>query len=168
MEEFRYDTYCGLYCGACEIMKACQKELSASVKARWEDLPEQFSKNIGEAELVCRGCKTDTVFEGCRKCSIRACAKAKNVESCTLCADYPCPLVLQRNEYLKKITRKLPHTKVMFKNLDIIRTKGTDEWLRERERDWTCPQCGTGFSWYQETCEKCGRELGSLKEHNKY
>ena len=25
MEEFKYDTYCGLYCGACDIMAAFKK-----------------------------------------------------------------------------------------------------------------------------------------------
>ena len=52
MEEFRYDSYCGLYCGACEIIKAYQKELAIGAKARWEDLPEQFRKYIKEAEVV--------------------------------------------------------------------------------------------------------------------
>ena len=168
MEEFQYGSYCGLYCGACEIMKAYQKELASSVQARWQDLPERFRKNIREAEMVCLGCKTDTVFEGCRGCSIRTCAKEKNVESCILCIDYPCQLVKDRQDHMAKARTILPHTRVMFKNLDVIREKGMDGWLKEREHDWKCPQCGTGFSWYQELCEKCGRELISLKEHNKF
>jgi hypothetical protein len=168
VEEFRYDTYCGLYCGACEVMKACQKGLATGIPARWEDLPERFRDNIGKSELSCRGCKTGTVFEGCRGCSIRACARGKKVESCILCRDYPCPTVLQKNGYLDRIGGFLPHTRVMFKNLGVIKEKGTDGWLRERERDWRCPQCGTCFSWYQDRCQECGKDLEPLKEHNKY
>jgi hypothetical protein len=168
MKEFRHGSYCGLYCGACEIMKACRKELATGVKARWEDLPEQFRKNIGKADLVCQGCTTDTVFQGCRGCSIRACARGNKVESCVLCREYPCQLVKDRQDHMTKTRTTLPHTRVMFRNLDVIREKGMAAWLKEREREWSCPQCGTSFSWYQELCEKCGKELGPLKEHNKY
>jgi hypothetical protein len=168
MDKFRYGSYCGLYCGACEIMKACRKELTTGVKARWEDLPEQFRDNIGKADLVCQGCTTDTVFQGCRGCAIRSCAREKKVESCILCPEYPCSLVSQRKTHLDRIGKNLPHTRVIFRNLDTVREKGMEEWLKERERDWKCPQCGAGFSWYQETCDQCGRELGSLREHNKY
>ena len=80
MEEFKYDTYCGLYCGACDIMAAFKKSTVENTKPQWEDLPVEFRKNIPAgkaADIICYGCKSDTVFIGCSKCLIRKCAKKK-------------------------------------------------------------------------------------------
>ena len=168
MEDFRYDSYCGLYCGACEIIKAYQKELATGVKAGWEDLPEQFRKYIKEAEVVCHGCKSDTVFAGCQGCAVRACARGKNAGSCIQCNEYPCPHTKRLADLVQKVKEFLPHCKVMLRNLEFLKDHSEEEWLKPQEQRWKCPECGAGFSWYQEKCEGCGRELVSLKEHNKF
>jgi len=161
-------SYCGLYCGACEIVAAHKKALATGVPAKWEDLPAPLRDNISPAPLECSGCKTNSLYEGCRRCGIRACAAEKKVEACILCSEYPCGLVNERLQMVERIKNVLPHCAVMFKNLDSLKEQGQAFWLEEQRKKWSCPDCGTPFTWYQEKCDKCGRELASIKDHNKY
>ena len=167
MEEFRYDTYCGLYCGACEIMKA-YRENKGTPASQWEDLPKPMRENIAKAEIVCRGCKTDVLFAGCQRCRIRKCAKERGVAACIVCEEYPCKIVKGTMEHISKGREQLPHTKVMFKNLDAVKTGGVGLWLKEQRSKWQCRQCGAAISWYQSSCERCGCELESQKDYNNY
>jgi hypothetical protein len=168
MTEFDPGSYCGLYCGACEIVAAYKKELETGIKAKWEDLPAQLRNNINPAPLICRGCRTDSLYEGCRRCGIRACASDKKIEACIMCSEYPCHLVKERIQTVERFKDALPHCKVMFKNLDTLKEKGLNYWLEEQRKKWSCPGCGAPFTWYQEKCTKCGRELTSIKDHNNY
>jgi hypothetical protein len=133
--------------------------LATGIPARWEDLP---------APLECRGCKSDSLYEGCRRCGIRACAAGKKVEACILCPEYPCQLVKERLLMVERTRKFLPHCAVMFKNLDSLKAQGLEFWLEEQKNKWSCPGCGTPFTWYQEKCQKCGRELASVKDHLKF
>ncbi len=168
MTDFDHGSYCGLYCGACEIVAAHKKALATGVPAKWEDLPAPMRDNIPPAPLKCRGCKTDSLYEGCWKCGIRACAAGKKIEACILCSEYPCQLVKERLKMVERIREVLPHCAVMFKNLDSLKEKGLEFWLEEQKNNWSCPDCGTSFTWYQEKCEKCGRELASIKDQCNY
>ena len=165
---FRYDSYCGLYCGACDILQAYRHGLETQRTPEWSDLPERFRKHLPaqNADIRCHGCKSDTVFRGCARCPMRSCARKRgNVELCVDCADYPClrTRLLGLVVRLMSLERKLPHQRVRRANQERIRCVGLAEWLVEQDRRWRCPQCGTLFSWYRATCPQCGRELDSLK-----
>jgi len=69
---------------------------------------------------------------------------------------------------VERIKEVLPHCAVMFKNLDSLKVKGLVFWLEEQKNKWSCPDCGEPFTWYQEKCEKCGRELVTIKDHSNY
>jgi hypothetical protein len=77
MTEIKLDGYCGLYCGACDIYRLSEKGKQTGVKAKWEEMPEQFKKAIKETDIVCHGCKSDTLFAGCRVCPIINAPKGK-------------------------------------------------------------------------------------------
>ena len=143
---FRYDSYCGLYCGACNIMGANErgdseylKKFAAEYKCKTED-------------LICRGCKTAKPANVCAQCKIRVCAMGRGVEFCNECVDYPC-------QNLTDLSRRLPHLKALFRNLAAIKEKGVEAWLGEEKKRWACPQCGERFYWYSEKCAQCGTEL---------
>jgi hypothetical protein len=166
--EFKYDSYCGLYCGACDILQTYQQGLQAQRTPTWSELPEPFRKQLPtqNAEIRCHGCKSDTVFRGCALCPLRSCARKKgNVELCVDCADYPClrTRLMGLITWMLSLERKLPHQRSRHSNRERIRCAGMTEWLAEQDRQWRCPQCETRFSWYRATCSKCGRELESLK-----
>ncbi len=69
---------------------------------------------------------------------------------------------------MERVKQALPHCKVMFKNLDSLKEKGLEFWLEEQRKKRSCPDCGTPFTWYQETCGQCRRELISIKDHHNY
>jgi hypothetical protein len=173
MSEFRLDTFCGIYCGACSILMSYrtgekdqlalffnEENVRAFLAAQGEKYPE------GEPfEHKCTGCKTSTLFINCRPCKIRKCAMEKGLEHCIECAEYPCE-ILKFFMCNQEVQQKLPHTKVPLKNLERIKEIGVARWLVEQERIWQCPDCGLNSSWYAGTCSQCGRDLNSIKDYN--
>ncbi|MBU0493083.1 MAG: DUF3795 domain-containing protein [Chloroflexi bacterium] len=168
MTEFRSDSYCGLYCGACDIMNLYRQSLETNVPARWEDLPQPLQQHLTQAEVVCTGCKTEVLFAGCQRCSIRQCAQDKGVAACVECTEYPCVNVENRRAAISRIGNVLPHTRVFFRDADmiLIRDRGIAHWVQDQEEKWSCPQCGARFTWYQEQCAECGMDLEAIKVHN--
>lgn len=174
MSKFNYDTYCGLYCGACSIMRAYTTGEKDKLASYWiEPTVRAYLESQGIAypeneplELKCHGCKTDTVFINCRPCKIRKCAGERNIEHCIDCSEYPCKFFAE-GLHNKDIIAILPHLKSAPKNLIEIKNIGFNTWLTEQEKLWKCPDCQTRFSWYTASCTNCGRDLEQIKDHNK-
>jgi hypothetical protein len=162
MQEFKYESYCGLYCGACEIMVAYRRGLTENKVPRWEDLHDPLRKILKPGEIKCFGCKTDTVFQGCAVCPIRKCGRKKpDIETCLDCARFPC-FRFSLMKFVRKFLgydKKLPHLKTVSENQCTIKEKGVSVWLAEQQNQWQCPGCHTAISWYQEKCSICGRDL---------
>ncbi len=155
---FIEDSYCGLYCGACEILLAYKKAMEHNTVADWDNLPEEFSDHINKAEVKCLGCKTDTVFAGCRRCQIRSCAREKGVEYCIDCECYPCELINQMKVRLEAVKNILPHTSAIIGNLKDIQKMGRKDWLKYQKELWSCPTCSARLSWYQRKCTQCNQK----------
>ncbi|TAL33200.1 MAG: DUF3795 domain-containing protein [Spirochaetes bacterium] len=169
MNEFKLESYCGIYCGACEIMAAYRKGIAENREAAWGDVPPPMNGMLPPARPICHGCKTDTVFDGCARCPIRACAKQRGIaESCVTCADFPCALYrgFRESSEIAALVEKLPHLKSTIKNLKAIRDRGMGQWLAEQELLWKCPACGAPYSWYKTACAGCGKDLEPLKDYN--
>lgn len=163
MSGFNYDSYCGLCCGACEILHAYRASLENGTPASWDDLPQQLRRHIPRAEVVCRGCRTDTVFAGCRDCRIRDCARVKRVAACVACADFPCAEVERLRVLVDRIKDRLPHATAIFRDPDLARERGHPAWAAAQRARWACPSCGTQFTWYQERCVGCGSALDTVR-----
>ncbi len=160
------DSYCGIYCGACDISMADKTGRKTVFAEFWsEPMVTSFLRSQGyrrqEGEslrLQCSGCKSDNLFINCRVCPIRTCARERNVARCNDCKDYPCRILTER----KKVEGLLPHVKSCQDNLEAIKKNGVDAWLADQGKRWKCPECQTGFAWYSAKCASCGRDL---KEH---
>lgn len=163
MKESNYDSYCGLYCGACDILRCYEKVHESKFASLWtEPTLKAFLKSQGatysgddDLKLKCQGCKSDDVFIVCRSCKIRECALSKNFEHCSDCSDFPCEIY---NDW-KKVQIFLPHINGTQGNLDVIGKVGVDKWLSDQENQWKCPKCNTNFSWYSSNCNNCGYDL---------
>lgn len=171
MNEFRYDTYCGLYCGACDILNAYrngrQEELTLKYNQKMSLLASLFQVppsqlHVLPSQIKCRGCKNEEVFVNCGGCPIRNCARGRGLEYCIECREFPCELRKQ----LRHAEEILPQTKTELKNLNTIKEKGLDFWLKEQEQLWKCPRCQASFTWWAEKCSGCGKELEPLKDYN--
>ena len=145
--EYVYDTYCGLNCGACHTLIANELNDPEQLKAIAE------KRSLKLEDLLCHGCKTDVTAIYCTNCRIRACAREKGLEFCVDCADYPCDMITSCR------SDAAPHHSVVFKNLARIKEIGRDKWLAEEKARWACSKCGSRFGWYSETCANCGAEL---------
>ncbi len=140
----RYDSYCGLFCGACPIMVANAKgNLEEKAKA-WDMDPK---------DLVCTGCKTRTLAAYCEDCVMRLCARDRELDSCVECEDYPC------NSFETFQRDRFPHHTLIVNNLAEICKVGAETWVAEQKKRWSCPKCGEQFTWYEDECAKCGEKL---------
>lgn len=148
----RCDSYCGLYCGACDVLLVNERGTVEEAAKKWDMNPE---------EILCHGCKSDVTAIYCKTCDMRECAEDKKVDFCFQCAEYPCDrLVAFKND-------EYPHHSVVLKNLETIQEKGVLKWLDEQGTRWSCPECGTRFAWYDESCKKCGNSLYNCKKEEK-
>jgi predicted amidophosphoribosyltransferase len=147
MNKFNPDTYCGIYCGACSIVMHGETGRTDEFSACLESIPKE--------EFVCGGCKSDTVYAGCKLCSLRPCALEKGVEHCIDCVDYPCKMYRKWNSMAKF----LPHIGEALSSLELIKRDGVDPWLAAQKKRWSCPSCGSSFSWYASICHNCGQSL---------
>lgn len=143
------DTYCGIYCGACSVLVHGSTGGTDGFHACLGGVPKE--------ELVCGGCKSGTVYAGCRTCAIRDCAVEKGVGHCVECSAYPCK-TYSRWQLARRI---LPHIREAVSSLEAIKSNGTDAWLGEQKKRWSCPGCSSPISWYATECPTCGRKLGS-------
>jgi len=141
---YRFESFCGLYCGACEVLRANKEDRVEATATAWGMKPE---------DLICHGCKSEVNSFYCRDCEIKDCATRKGVEFCGDCADFPCQFLLdlQKDEH--------PHHAVILKNMDRIKEIGLDDWLKEQKKRWSCERCETETSWYAKVCKCCGAEL---------
>jgi hypothetical protein len=161
MSNLRSDSYCGLYCGACEIVHAKTEEAKHNVIQMFESNISGWRASLDQ--MHCSGCKSDDVFVNCAKCPIKPCARAKGIEFCFECADYPCKL----HRFLRAASEQVPvlrHLKVIESNQGNLRAHGLSAWLKIQEEVWKCPKCGTAFSWYTVQCSRCGHVLKGMKD----
>jgi hypothetical protein len=150
--KFQYDTYCGLYCGACPVLVANEKGEVEKTAKEWKMKPE---------EIKCFGCKTKTNAIYCIDCDIKHCAEQKKVEFCFQCNEFPCSRITAfRND-------EHPHHSIVLKNLRTIQQQGVQKWLDEQKKRWSCPACDERFCWYDKTCNKCGNKLNNCKDEEK-
>lgn len=85
--------YCGLPCGECPAYLATQAgdlEALEKVLVRW--CTEFNAPHISLDDMLCDGCthRTGRLNGYCRLCPIRACARARALDSCARCPEYAC------------------------------------------------------------------------------
>ncbi|WP_230869469.1 DUF3795 domain-containing protein [Iocasia frigidifontis] len=148
----RLDTYCGLYCGSCEIFLVNQRDLVEETAKKWKTNSE---------DLYCNGCKKDTNSVFCKDCQIKLCSESKELDYCFQCEDFPCA------DLIKFKNDENPHHSIVLHNLNNIKKIGTKKWLKEQEKRWSCPECGEKYSWYDEKCSNCNRYVKSCIDDEK-
>jgi hypothetical protein len=135
---------CGLYCRACSWYIAATEE-----PGRLRRLASQF--HFTEEESLCRGCRSSKRLPYCANCKMSICAAERGIDFCSQCDEYPC-------KDLKSFQSAMPHRFELWSNLDRIWQVGYAQWLREMEKHYSCPSCGTMNSAYDLKCRKCGEE----------
>lgn len=145
--QFRFDSYCGLYCGGCGIVHSIERGTLEEMAAKWESTPEK---------MECYGCKSEHIAGFSQNCRIRKCAIDKGFEFCSECGEYPCETLMDFLEL------QSCHPKIHLNNLHRLRVKGLETWLSEQETRWRCRNCGTKFHFDEATCIQCGKEVYNM------
>ncbi|MFZ3044755.1 MAG: DUF3795 domain-containing protein [Desulfatirhabdiaceae bacterium] len=135
---------CGLYCEACSWFIATTEK------------PERLKRLAAELhfsseESRCYGCRSGKRLPYCENCKMAACAAERHVNFCNECEEYPC------NE-LKQFQSAMPHRIELWTNLERIKSVGYQQWLKEIREHYSCQQCQSINSTYDQKCRKCGQE----------
>src|SRR5512136_1307515 len=123
-----YLSPCGMYCSVCAVRAADRdddRELKEKLAPLFGIKPEQVS---------CDGCRSEKAFPFAQACAIRACANEKRLEGCHQCGDFPCNHV---NAFPFEISRQ-----AMLAAIPRWKELGTEPWVMETEKRFTCPHCG--------------------------
>lgn len=134
--------YCGLYCGACSFKVAFEE----NDRVHLTDMPEHYDRYKNDALEDCPGCRLENK---CGQCAIRDCAIGRGLDYCAQCNDFPCERSMGFNNDGR------PHHGETISNSELLKEMGEERWLELLKEKWTCG-CGARFSWYHNTCTKCG------------
>jgi len=142
----QFDAYCGLYCGACDVLLANQEGRHTEMAIQAGNIPENFE---------CHGCKSSRISQWCGQCGIRKCAIEKGVGLCIDCNNFPCES-WQRFFTDQKYAR---YHKYALNNMQTIKSDGMQTWLEQQAKQWRCPHCGKDSAWPDDHCRQCGQAL---------
>jgi len=142
---------CGLFCGACEFFRAGQDH---TLPKRQEFL-QRVAARLGYLALDsfrCDGCLGQGhLTPWCRNCEIKLCPALQfGMTRCSDCPDFPCLRVSNFND------DGMQHHAEVLKNLRRFKEIGVNNWAKQEEERWRCPQCGNSFAWYDRSCFHCG------------
>jgi predicted RNA-binding Zn-ribbon protein involved in translation (DUF1610 family) len=131
-----------LYCGVCGIHIA------------WRDNNAKFKEKLAPVygvtpeDLVCDGCLSDRVFGYCQVCPIKSCCNGKQIEGCHQCSDFPCKFI---DDFPVAVGKK-----VILRSVPRRREIGTEKWIEEEDKRYTCPHCGRPAFRGAKKCRQCG------------
>ena len=125
---------CGMNCGICKRYLAYSR-----------GVPVERGKVIH-----CQGCRPSNkncyVKRGCKKLA------KKEITFCFECDNLPCENFINRLErrYRKRYNMS------MVENLQELKEKGMETFLKNQERRYRCPKCGDVISVHDRKCYACG------------
>jgi hypothetical protein len=147
MDNMKFVTYCGLYCGLCaahgripEQAKALRETMANEGWDKWGvNIPgfKEFWKFLNDR------CEPDKNCPGCRQgggppfCSIRKCATAKKIDLCVQCDEYPCYRI-------ESIAKGYP---TLLADGRRIKEFGLEKWIGEQKQ-----RAKTGFTYADIRC----------------
>lgn len=133
-DKLKLVTYCGLYCGLCAARGRIPRQASALRETMVKEGYEQWGKDFrpgfeGFWKFLTDLCDPEKNCPGCRQgggppfCSIRKCAREREVDVCVFCEEFPCKRVLE-------IARGYP---TLVADGERMKEIGIEAWIREQE-----------------------------------
>jgi hypothetical protein len=124
---------CGMNCGICRAYNAYT-----------HGVPTKRGK-----VSHCKGClprgKNCYIKRGCKKLS------KHELQSCSECAAMPCEKLAHLDQRYR-----LRYGMSMVENLKELKAKGMDEFLKNQQEKYRCPNCGGVVSVHDGKCYSCG------------
>lgn len=94
-------SYCGINCEKCKAYIATladNDELKEQLANEWGEL---YKRHFSKEDMICYGCKSDTLFVLCSLCDIRTCNEKHEITNCEDCASFICERMNRFFEYHK-------------------------------------------------------------------
>lgn len=91
-----------------------------------------------------------------RNCKIVQCLDAKGLNFCHECNNYG-----ECERFNEFFNAHLQYGENLRENLNKIKAGRAEEWLKEEDKKWRCPNCNKSISMYLEECHWCGAKLSS-------
>lgn len=105
---------------------------------------------------TCLGCRGPEDHQPgyCRRCQIRNCALSRELDFCSECQSFPCPLV-------KRIDKRYRarYQVSLIDNAIRIKSVGVEQYLLEEKQKWTCTGCGGVICLHTRICSQCGQTI---------
>jgi hypothetical protein len=125
---------CGMNCGLCKAYLAYSR-----------GVPTQKGK-----VSHCSGCRARN-----KNCAFvkRDCPQkvGKNLYSCSECPDVPCERLVKLDAHYQ-----IRYGVSFVENLELIKEKGMEAFLKSQMEKYRCPSCGDVVSVHDGKCYKCG------------
>ena len=147
VDKLKLVTYCGLYCELCaergRIPKQADVLRASMTKEGYElwskEIPcfnefWKFLTNLCDPEKACPGCREGG---GPPFCSIRKCAREREVDVCVFCENYPC-------ERIEMLAKGYP---TLIPDGERLKEIGIEAWLGEQKE-----RAKTGFAYADIRC----------------
>lgn len=135
---------CGLFCPSCTIFIGTTED-----PKRLEILANLFTTPV--EEMKCLGCRSNTRIAYCDSCKLYSCAQEKGIDFCGKCSEFPC-------DELKDFQVSGAHRFELWNSQAQIVRMGYKKWMQEMIKYYSCPDCGTINSTYDDKCRKCGHK----------
>jgi hypothetical protein len=149
--DLTYVTYCGLYCRLCSNMSRIPDQAGALLNTMKDEGYEFFGPTLKDfdefwaflQELeagseTCPGCRGGCGYPGC---SIRPCARERDVTVCPECDDYPC-------EHIAVLARRYP---TLLADGAKLQEVGLEKWLALQEARVRRGACYADMRYHDDT-----------------
>jgi predicted enzyme related to lactoylglutathione lyase len=104
-------------------------------------------------KMKCIGCKPRDKSCAFLKKFCRKLTK-KEINYCFECSDFPCVHLKKIDELYRK-----RYNMSMIENLEHIRDNGIDNFLKQQEKKYKCPECGGVICVHNGKCYSCGKQI---------
>ncbi|HPF56669.1 MAG TPA: DUF3795 domain-containing protein, partial [Clostridiales bacterium] len=94
---------CGHDCARCVTYRATVENNDELRKQAQKFYHEEFGKDIPLEKIRCKGGRSDEMFFMCGDCPWVKCCRERGLDTCSQCADYPCPPLA---DYIEKYVNK--------------------------------------------------------------
>lgn len=103
----------------------------------------------------CPGCRGDDTYKSnsCVTCQIKNCPKLakEKIKYCFDCDEFPCSRLTHLDQRYRTNYGTSP-----IDNLNSIQNIGVINFVKNENKKWTCPECGTMISMHKPQCLSCG------------
>jgi hypothetical protein len=110
---------------------------------------------------TCIGCSSEDKNQKRKSkwnCNIRKCCyEEMNVEYCGYCNSFPCDKINRKliKSHLGDLRFKYRHE--ITENMKKLKEFGLNDFIKYKEKEYTCPHCKGIIHFYHYKCSKCGK-----------